>query len=70
MHSCGFVWVTITDCCFDEVLLICVSSRCAGQHRPAVSAPLQEDRGEGEEEGHAGEQKEPRDGKRRSTANM
>ncbi len=46
-----------------------VDSRRAGQHRAPVSLPLQEDGAEGEEEGDAGEQKQPSDGKRRSTTN-
>ncbi len=52
-----------------SVLIGFVDSRRAGQHRAPVSLPLQEDGAEGEEEGDAGEQKEPRDGKRRSTTN-
>lgn len=59
----------IIDFCFGcqgtftchEVLIVFVSRRCAGQHRSPVSASLQEDRAEGEEEDRAGEQKEPRD---------
>ncbi len=51
------------------VLIGFVDSRRAGQHRAPVSLPLQEDGAEGEEEGDAGEQKQPSDGKRRSTTN-
>ncbi len=40
-------------------LIVFVGSRWAGQHRAPVSASLQEDRSEGEEEGDAREQKNP-----------